>query len=423
MSNTIKRINASEILDSRGNPTLEVSVMLNNGIAAVASVPSGASTGTFEAFELRDHDEHRYGGKGVLKACQNVKGEINAALTGKSITEQADIDQTMIKLDGTPNKARLGANAILGVSLACARAAAESEHVPLYAYIGQLYGNNHFQLPIPLINVINGGLHASTNLNIQEFWVIPMQESSFQERLRCGSEVFQQLGTILRKDGRDTDLGNEGGYAPNLDSHKQAFSYLLQAIDKAGYQAGTNCYLGFDAGASVLYDATSKIYQLKLENSHYTSTEFQTYIMQLWRDFPIRACEDPLAEEDWDGWQQLMTTLKRDFPAGTLIGDDLFVTNAERLQKGITLQAANSILIKPNQIGSLTETLQTIQLAKKSGFTTAVSHRSGETIDSFIADLAVAVASDYIKTGSVARGERSAKYNRLLAIEHELNGN
>ncbi len=422
MADTIKRITAGEILDSRGNPTIEVSVTLDNGTVAKASVPSGASTGTFEAFELHDNDEHRYGGKGVLKACQNVKGEINAALEGKSVTSQSEIDQIMIKLDGTPNKSRLGANAILGVSLACARAACHSENMPLYKYLGQLYGTSQFQLPTPLINLINGGLHASTNLNIQEFWVIPTQESSFQERLRCGSEIFQQLGTILRKDGRDTDLGNEGGYAPNLDSHKQAFNYLLQAIAQAGYAAGDNCFLGFDAGASVLFDPKSKLYELKLENSHYTSSEFQKYILQLWRELPIKACEDPLAEEDWEGWKQLTQDLKQQNPQGTLIGDDLFVTNSERLQKGVTMGVANSILIKPNQIGSLTETLATIHLAKKSGYSTAISHRSGETIDSFIADLAVAVGSEFIKTGSVARGERSAKYNRLLTIERELYG-
>lgn len=421
MAATIKRINANEILDSRGNPTVEVSVTLDNGIEAVASVPSGASTGTFEAFELRDNDEWRYNGKGVQKACQNVKGEIQAALVGKAITEQRAIDETMIKLDGTDNKSRLGANAILGVSLACARAAALAENLPLYRYIGQLYGASQFQLPIPLINIINGGLHASTNLNIQEFWVIPTQDSSFQERLRCGSEVFQQLGTILRKDSRDTDLGNEGGYAPNLD-HRQAFDYVLRAIEQAGYKPADNCYLGFDAGASVLFDAKTNLYELKLENSHYTSAEFQRFMIQLWRDYPINVCEDPLAEEDWDGWKALTAEMKKDFAQSILIGDDLFVTNSARLAKGIELGAANAILIKPNQIGTLTETLETIRLAKKSGYATAISHRSGETVDSFIADLSVAVASEYIKTGSVARGERSAKYNRLLAIERELHG-
>jgi len=422
MPDTIKRVTASEILDSRGNPTIEVTVELQSGIGARASVPSGASTGSAEALELRDNDPKRYDGKGVLRACHHVETEINQALQGVRVTEQKKIDDLMRQLDGTPNKSRLGANAILGVSLACARTASKSLALPLYRYIGDLIGNQHFVLPIPLMNVINGGLHASTNLNIQEFWVIPKQQTSFHDRLRCGSEIFQHLGTILRQAGRDTDLGNEGGYAPDLDSHKQAFDYLLQSIDAAGYRAGHDCYLGMDAGASVFYNVDKATYSLKLEDSEFTRDEWIDYVMDLLHTYPMAAIEDPLAEEDWTSWQLLTKLVKQKFPQLQLIGDDLFTTNVTRLQKGIDMGVANAILIKPNQIGTLSETLDCITLAKKHGYQTAVSHRSGETIDSFIADLAVGVGSEFIKTGSVARGERSAKYNRLLAIEQELYG-
>ncbi|MFH0874185.1 MAG: phosphopyruvate hydratase [Candidatus Komeilibacteria bacterium] len=422
MPDTIKRVSASEILDSRGNPTIEVTVELQGGLGAKASVPSGASTGSAEALELRDNDPHRYGGKGVLKACQNVDTEINRALVGIRVTEQRQIDDLMRELDNTPNKSRLGANAILGVSLACARAASKSLAVPLYQYLGDLYGNKKFTLPLPLVNVINGGLHADTNLNIQEFWIIPVQQVSFSDRLRCADEIFMKLGSILKQAGRDTDVGNEGGYSPNFDSHQQAFDYLRQAASEAGYQLGRDCYLGMDAGASVFFNSAKSTYNLQLENSEYTHDEWLDYLMNLLRTYPMLAVEDPLAEEDWTAWQVLTKQVKKEFPQLQLIGDDIFTTNVTRLQKGIDLGVANAILIKPNQIGSLSETLDCIKLAKRHGYQTAISHRSGETIDSFIADLSVAVASEFIKTGSVARGERSAKYNRLLAIEKELYG-
>lgn len=422
MPDTIKRISGQEILDSRGNPTVEVTVELQSGVAAKASVPAGASRGTFEAHELRDEDSARYGGKGVLKAVDNVNSKISKALIGVKVTEQNKLDQLMRELDGTENKSNLGANAILGVSLACARTASKSLGMPLYQYLGDLYGNKKYILPIPLMNLINGGLHANTNLNLQEFWLIPTQTTSFSDRLRCGSEVFQHLGTILRRDGRDTDLGNEGGYAPDLDSHRQAFEYVAEAIVHAGYGLGKECFMGFDAGSNTFYDHEKQMYVLKLEKSEYSSSEFIKYIWNFLEKYPILAIEDPLDEEDWDAWVKLTSDVKQKWPTIRVIGDDLFVTNFERLQKGMRLGAANTILIKPNQIGTLSETIACIKLAKQNGYQTVISHRSGETIDSFIADLAVAVASEFIKSGSVAQGERSAKYNRLLNIEAELHG-
>lgn len=422
MPDSIKNVSAEEILDSRGEPTIEVTVELQTGLAAKAAVPSGASTGRFEAHELRDGDPSRYNGKGVLQAIKNVETEIRSAVTGIRIFDQQKIDDTMRQLDGTENKSRLGANAILGVSLACARLASRSLHIPLYQYLGELYGQKKFQLPIPLMNIINGGLHASTNLNLQEFWIVPMQTESFHARLRAGSEIFQALGRLLRQDKRDTDLGNEGGYAPDLDSHGQAFEYIMRAAQEAKYTLGKDVFLGLDAGSSVLYDHEKNMYHLTLEHSEFTPQEFGQYMKHLLSLYPIIAMEDPLAEEDWDTWVSLTQDLKVSSPSVKVIGDDLFVTNPTRLQKGIERGAANTILIKPNQIGTLTETLDCIRLARKAGYGVVISHRSGETIDTFIADLAVGVAAEYIKTGSVARGERSAKYNRLLSIEQELHG-
>ncbi len=413
-----------EILDSRGDPTLEVTVHLENGMQATASVPSGASTGTFEAFELRDGDKKRYGGKGVLKAVANVNNEIAAHLSGMYVNDQQRLDQLMIGLDGTENKSRLGANAILGVSLACARAAAQAFGVPLYRYIRSLSESDDqdYHLPTPLINVINGGMHAATNLNIQEFWIIPHHATAFAERLEQGSEIFHALGSVLTSEHMDTDLGNEGGYAPNFPNHRRVFDLLLHAIEQANYTPGSEIALGIDAGSSVFYDHEIEKYKLQLEHTEMDSSELAEYYDGLIREYPISAIEDPFAEEDWRAWQQYTARSKAHHEKLKLIGDDLFVTNVKRLQKGIDQGAANSILIKLNQIGTLTETLSCIQLAQQHNYATAISHRSGETPDTFIADLAVGVNADFIKTGSTARGERIAKYNRLLEIERELHG-
>lgn len=424
MPKTIKSINALEILDSRGDPTLEVTVTLDDGIAAQASVPSGASTGRFEAFELRDHDSKRFGGKGVLTAVANVNGEIAQALRGMYVNDQQRIDDLLRKLDGTPNKQRLGANAILGVSLACARAAATAFHQSLYVYLRSLTGSSdtNYALPVPLINVINGGKHASSNLDLQEFWIIPHSDTTFAERLRQGSEVFHTLGSLLLAEGMHTDLGNEGGYAPTVPNHRFVFDMLMSAITKAGYRPGTDLSLGIDAGASVFYDSENRTYQLRLEHSDLSADDMQRWYQDMLKQYPISAMEDPFAEEDWDSWQRMTNWAKGEQPSLRLIGDDLFVTNTERLQMGIDRGVANSILIKLNQIGTLSETLDCIRLAKQHQYQTVISHRSGETDDTFIADLSVAVNADFIKTGSTARGERTAKYNRLLAIEQELYG-
>lgn len=422
MPDKIKKITALEILDSRGEPTLEVEVELSSGIKSKAAVPSGASTGRFEAHELRDGDPLRYDGKGVLKAVKNVNEILNKELAGLRVTEQAQIDKLMLELDGTANKNKLGANAILGVSLAVAATAAKSTGLPLYKYLRQLYqpANKIFILPIPVVNVINGGKHASSNINLQEFWLVPFKAGSFAEKLRQASETFHALGKILQSKGYDTDLGNEGGYAPNVISHKEVFEMLLQAIDLAGLEPYEDMLLGLDAGASVFYHERKQKYNLTLDRLALSSSELIEYYLDLIDEYPLRFLEDPLAEEDWSAWQELTKNpvIKQDDIK--LIGDDLFVTNKNRLQKGIDLQVANSILIKPNQIGTLTETLETISLAKSNNYHLVISHRSGETTDTSIADLAVAVNAEYIKIGSTARGERIAKYNRLLKIEEEL---
>lgn len=420
MPDKIKKISAVEILDSRGNPTVQATVELNNGIIATAAVPSGASTGQFEAVELRDGDALRYRGQGVLQAVANINDILNKELNGLRAVEQRKIDELMIQIDGTPNKSRLGANAILGVSLAVAKAAAMSLRLPLYQYLRNLHNPklSGFLLPTPLVNVINGGKHASTNLDIQEFWIVPTQAPSFAEKIRQASEVFHNLGSILKGLGMDTDVGNEGGYAPDFKSHQQTLDLIKQSIDSL--KLGEQVMMGMDAGSSVFYDEAKKEYSLELENKKYSAEDLMELYLHWMQVYPLRYLEDGLAEEDWQSWQQFS---KDDFISNhqiRLIGDDLFVTNKIRLQKGIELKVANTILIKPNQIGTLTETLETIDLAQKNNYEIAVSHRSGETEDTFIADLAVAVNAEYIKTGAPSRGERIAKYNRLLNIEKEL---
>ncbi len=422
MPDKIKKISALEILDSRGEPTLEVEVELSSGIIAKAAVPSGASTGRFEAHELRDDDPLRYNGKGVLKAVKNVNEILSKELAGLRVTEQTQIDHLMIDLDGTSNKSKLGANAILGVSLAVSATAAKSTGLPLYKYLRQLYQpeNKTFTIPTPVVNVINGGKHASSNINLQEFWIVPFKADSFAEKLRQASEIFHALGKLLSAKGYDTDLGNEGGYAPNVLSHREVFEMLMQAIELVKLEPYDDILLGLDAGASVFYHERKQKYNLTLDRLALDSTEMIQYYLDLIDEYPLRFLEDPLAEDDWSAWGLLSKNpvIKQDDIK--LIGDDLFVTNKSRLQKGIDLQVANSILIKPNQIGTLTETLETISLARKNNYQLVISHRSGETTDTSIADLAVAVNAEYIKVGSTARGERIAKYNRLLKIEEEL---
>lgn len=418
----IKKISAQEILDSRGNPTLEVSVELANGVMASAGVPSGASTGRWEAFELRDADKHRYDGLGVLTAVNNVNTVLNQELAGLQVVEQARIDQLMIELDGTKNKSKLGANAILGVSLAVAKAAAQANNLQLYQYFRQLYNNKliKYTLPTPLVNVINGGKHGSTNIDLQEFWIIPHSAPTFADKLRQASEIFHCLAEVLHNVGMDIDLGNEGGYSPDVKNHAQVFELIMQAIAKAGLAAPEQILLGIDAGASVFYEEFTSTYQLKLENKKFTAEELMDFYTELMQTYPLRFLEDPFDQEDWNAWQHFT---KDDFVTNNkikIIGDDLFVTNVNRLAKGIKLKAANTILIKPNQIGTLTETFAAIKLAQASDYQVIISHRSGETIDTTIADLAVAVNAEYIKTGSTSRGERIAKYNRLLKIEERL---
>ncbi|MDQ7031891.1 MAG: phosphopyruvate hydratase [Desulfonauticus sp.] len=403
---------AREILDSRGNPTLEVEIVLESGAFGRAAVPSGASTGSKEALELRDGDQKRYFGKGVTKAVSNVVDKIADHIIGLDALRQVELDELLIELDGTENKSNLGANAILGVSMATARAASNYLGIPLYQYIG---GVNAKMLPVPLMNIINGGVHAPNNLDIQEFMILPIGAYSFADALRMGSEVFHTLKNILAKDGHSTAVGDEGGFAPNLKSNQEAFEYILKAIEEAGYQPGAEIALAIDAAASEFFKQNK--YVLAGENKEFTSSELVDYYVELVQKYPIISIEDGLAEEDWEGWKIL--TDKLQFSC-QLVGDDIFVTNPILLAKGLQEGIANSILIKLNQIGTLTETLDTIEMAKQAGFTTIISHRSGETEDSFIADLAVAVNAGQIKTGSVSRSDRLAKYNQLLRIEEEL---
>ena len=414
----IKSIKALEILDSRGNPTVRVQVSLSNGASASASVPSGASTGSHEALELRDGDKKRYGGKGVIQAVQNVNNVIAPRLKGKSPFKQRKIDQLMIELDGTENKSKLGANAILGVSLAVARAAASAVKLPLYQYLRRIYQLpfKEFKLPTPTMNILNGGAHANWSLDIQEFMIVPLQKS-FAEKLRCGAEIFQALGALLKKKGYDTLKGDEGGYAPRLAGNEAAFAVILEAISQAGYVAGKGVKLAIDAAASEFYNKKNKVYQLKADQKNLSSGEMIGLVENWINRYPLISVEDGLAEDDWQNWAVLTRKIGKKV---SLVGDDLFVTNVKRLQKGIEQKIGNAILIKLNQIGTLSETIDAIVLAKQNGYKTSISHRSGETADTFIADLAVAVNSEFIKTGSLSRSERVEKYNRLLEIEQEL---
>jgi enolase len=412
----IKKIIAREILDSRGNPTVEVDVILKNGITGRAAVPSGASTGTHEALELRDGDKTRYLGRGVLKAVENINKKIAPQLVGMDAEEQKKIDRLMLKLDGTENKSNLGANAILGVSLAVARATANCKKIPLYKYLGS---NKAKVLPVPLMNFINGGKHANNNLDFQEFMIVPYGAKCFADALRMGVEVFHHLKKILDEKGMSTAVGDEGGFAPDFNDHKEALSVIVSGIEKAGYKAGDDIAIALDPAASEFYNSESKKYVLKSENRELTSEEMVEYYEKLVNEFPIISIEDGLHEEDWDGWRRLTERLGRRIQ---LVGDDIFVTNPTRLKKGIEEKIANSILIKLNQIGTLSETLDVIKTAHRAGYTTVISHRSGETEDITIADLSVAVNAGQIKTGSASRSERIAKYNQLLRIEEELAG-
>jgi enolase len=403
---------AREILDSRGNPTVEVEVQLDCGVIGRAAVPSGASTGEYEAIELRDGDQDRYLGKGVLKAVNNVNQMIAPEIIGYDAVEQADIDKIMLELDGTSNKGKLGANAILGVSLATARAASYALDLPLYRYIG---GSNSRVLPVPMANILNGGSHADNNVDLQEFMVMPLGANSFRHSLQMIAEVFHTLKGILHKQGYSTGVGDEGGFAPDLKSNSEALDVIVQAIDKAGYRPGEDISIALDPASSEFFKNGK--YHLKAENAILNSDEMINYYAELVKKYPIVSIEDGLAEDDWAGWKKFRSQLGDKIQ---LVGDDLFVTNVERLSRGIDEKAANAILIKLNQIGSLSETLDTIELAKTAGFTNVISHRSGETSDTFIADLAVAVNAGQIKTGSACRSERIAKYNQLLRIEEEL---
>ena len=401
-----------EVLDSRGNPTVECDVLLESGVMGRAAVPSGASTGSREAIELRDGDKSRYLGKGVLKAVEHINTEISEAVLGLDASEQAFLDRTLIDLDGTENKSRLGANAMLAVSMAVARAAAEEAGIPLYRYFGGMAGKD---LPVPMMNVINGGAHANNNLDIQEFMIIPLGARTFADALRMGAETFHTLKALLAADGHMTAVGDEGGFAPNLKSHDEAFKYITKAIEEAGYRPGSEISLAIDAAASEFYKDGK--YVLAGENKSLSSDEMVAYLADFTNRYPLISIEDGLAESDWDGWKKLTYELGERIQ---LVGDDIFVTNPDILAEGIDQGIANSILIKLNQIGTVTETLDTIEMAKQAAYTTVVSHRSGETEDSFIADLAVAVNSGQIKTGSLCRSDRLAKYNQLLRIEEEL---
>ncbi|HEY4228613.1 MAG TPA: phosphopyruvate hydratase [Thermoanaerobaculia bacterium] len=414
MSFSVEAIHAREILDSRGNPSVEVEVLLSGGVSAKAGVPSGASTGSREALELRDGDKNRYGGKGVRKAVAHVDGEIAEELVGADSRDQALIDRILIELDGTPNKGRLGANAMLGVSLAVARAAAEASGLPLYRYLG---GAGATTLPVPLMNVINGGAHADNRLDPQEFMICPVGFPSFAEALRAGAEVFHSLRGILKKKGLSTGVGDEGGFAPDIASAKEAIELILSAVAAAGYKTGKDVVLALDPAASEFYEGGK--YHLKGEKKTLSSDGMIAFWSDLADAYPIVSIEDGLAEGDWAGWRELT---KRLGARVLLVGDDVFVTNPEILARGIADGVGNALLVKVNQIGTLTETLDAVRMAQTAGYRTIVSHRSGETTDDTIADLAVAVNSGLIKTGSACRGERMAKYNRLLAIEEELEG-
>lgn len=410
----ISDIYAREILDSRGNPTIEVEVWTESGGYGRAGVPSGASTGAFEAVELRDGDKNRYMGKGVLNAVDNVNNIIASELIGRDAINQAQIDKLLIALDGTPNKGKLGANAILGVSIGCAKAAASALGLPLYQYLG---GVNGKVLPVPMMNILNGGQHADNNVDIQEFMVMPVGAENFREALRMGAEIFHNLKSVLKSKGLNTAVGDEGGFAPNLSSNEEALITIVEAIKKAGFAPGKDVMLAIDVAASDLFDPETKIYTLEGEGRKFTQAEMVDYYADLVSKYPIISIEDGMNEEDWEGWKMLTEKLGDKVQ---LVGDDIFVTNTERLKKGIELKVANSVLIKLNQIGTITETLDTIEMAKRAGYTAVVSHRSGETDDSTIADLVIAVNAGQIKTGAPSRMDRVAKYNQLLRLEDNL---
>ena len=414
----IENVKALEILDSRGNPTIQVEVEVEGGFIGIASVPSGASTGSFEAVELRDGDKERYNGKGVQKAVENVNKKISKEIIGMNVYEQRNIDETMIKLDDTPNKSNLGANAILGVSLAVAKAASESLSMELYEYIG---GKQAKDLPIPMMNILNGGKHSDNNISIQEFMIMPIGEITFAERLRRGAEIYHTLKSVLKKKGFSVGVGDEGGFAPNLENEEQALDVIMEAIKKAGYEPKKDIVLALDIASTEMYDEAKKIgksgYYFWKTKQMKTKEEMVNYLAKLCAKYPIASIEDGLAEEDWDTWKIITENLGDKIQ---LVGDDLFVTNMKRLSKGIEKNVANAILIKPNQIGTLTETLDTIGLAKKYGYKTIISHRSGETEDTTIADIAVGINAGQIKTGAPCRIDRVAKYNRLLKIEETL---
>ncbi len=412
---TIADIRARQILDSRGNPTVEVDVITTNGMLGRAAVPSGASTGAHEAVELRDGDKKNYLGKGVLKAVNNVNTAINESLKGFPVYEQRSIDDIMIKLDGTENKSNLGANALLGVSMACAKAAAAEMGLPLYRYIG---GVNARMLPVPMMNILNGGAHADNSIDFQEFMIMPTGAETFSESLRMGAEIFHHLKNVLKGKGFSTNVGDEGGFAPNIKSNEEAIKIVIEAIEKAGYKPGENVFIAMDAAATEFYDEASKMYVFKKSTGDKLTS---SQLVSFWKDwcskYPIVSIEDGLAEDDWDGWKELTIAIGDKVQ---LVGDDLFVTNTKRLARGVDENIANSILVKVNQIGTLTETINAVELAKNNGFTAVMSHRSGETEDSTIADLAVALNTGQIKTGSASRSDRIAKYNQLIRIEEML---
>ncbi|OYD08173.1 phosphopyruvate hydratase [Paludifilum halophilum] len=409
---TIHEVHAREVLDSRGNPTVEVEVLLESGGHGRAIVPSGASTGAHEAVELRDGDQERYLGKGVLKAVQNVNEEIAPHLEGMDALDQVSIDQALLQLDGTPNKGKLGANAVLGVSMAVARAAADALGLPLYTYLG---GFNSKELPVPMMNILNGGEHADNNVDFQEFMVMPVGADHFREGLRMGAEVFHHLKAVLKDRGLSTSVGDEGGFAPDLSSNEEALSTIVTAIEKAGYRPGKDILLALDVASTELYKDGS--YRLEGEGVTKSSEEMVAFYEELAEKYPIVSIEDGLAEDDWEGWQMMTRHLGDKLQ---LVGDDLFVTNTERLSRGIEMGVGNSILVKVNQIGTLTETFDAVEMAKRAGYTAVISHRSGETEDTTIADIAVATGAGQIKTGAPSRTDRVAKYNRLLRIEESL---
>jgi enolase len=414
---TITQVIGREILDSRGNPTIEVQVTLDEGAVGRAGVPSGASTGEREALELRDGDKSRYQGKGVRTAVAHINGEIAQAILGREADQRA-IDAAMIALDGTANKGRLGANAILGVSMALARATAQVERVPLYEHLAALYQGGEYSLPVPMMNILNGGAHADSSVDFQEFMVMPVGAPSFAEGLRAGAEIFHTLRGILKKKGYSTGVGDEGGFAPSLKSNREALDVVLQAVDQAGYKAGSNIYLALDVAASELWNSATKSYDFKKSGEKTRTADEMVALYQEWvRDYPIISIEDGLAEGDWDGWRALTGAI------GTttqLVGDDVFVTNPEILKRGIAEGIGNALLVKLNQIGTVTETLDAVAMARDAGYASVISHRSGETEDTTIADLAVATGAGQIKTGSASRSDRVAKYNQLLRIEEEL---